>query len=301
MFLYLAQGVSHFIHFAAQLIDVAVSFVLAVLAIFVAVAGLLAILTRFAGVAFAFAFIHPSGVSGQFLGPIAHSGGLQMFDGCADVFHSGFVAAFAFAAFAFAVFAFAVFTFAVFTFAVFTFPLAAFAVLVALGHFGFHVAKQFFGFFVFAFFAKLIDCAFGLLDELAHFLVLFPFAAFAVLVAFGHFGFHVAKQFFGFFVFAFFAKLIDCAFGLFNELPYFVIFVIFFPLSFLIIAFTVFTLVSGSLTVAFARFAALTFTGFVAIAPFVVVVGPCGPSETYACNQQSGHYGNPFLHRNAFV
>ena len=195
MFLYLAQGVSHFIHFAAQLIDVAVSFVLAVLAIFVAVAGLLAILTRFAGVAFAFAFIHPSGVSGQFLGPIAHSGGLQMFDGCADVFHSGFVAAFAFA----------VFTFAVFTFAVFTFPLAALAVLVALGHFGFHVAKQFFGFFVFAFFAKLIDCAFGLLDELAHFLVLFPFAAFAVLVAFGHFGFHVTKQFFGFFVFALFA------------------------------------------------------------------------------------------------
>ena len=190
MFLYLAQGVSHFIHFAAQLIDVAVSFVLAVLAIFVAVAGLLAILTRFAGVAFAFAFIHPSGVSGQFLGPIAHSGGLQMFDGCADVFHSGFVAAFAFA---------------VFTFAVFTFPLAALAVLVALGHFGFHVAKQFFGFFVFAFFAKLIDCAFGLLDELAHFLVLFPFAAFAVLVAFGHFGFHVTKQFFGFFVFALFA------------------------------------------------------------------------------------------------
>jgi hypothetical protein len=150
-----------------------------------------------------------------------------MLDGCADVFHSGFVAAFAFAI------------------AVFTFPLAAFAVLVALGHFGFHVAKQFFGFFVFAFFAKLIDCAFSL----------------------------------------------------FNELPYFVIF---FPLSFLIIAFTViaftvFTLVSGSvtiaLTVAFARFAALTFTGFVAIAiaPFVVVVGPCGPSETHAGNQQRSH------------
>jgi hypothetical protein len=102
----------------------------------------------------------------------------------------------------------------------------------------------------------------------------------------------VAKQFFGFFVFAFFAKLIDCAFSLFNELPYFVIF---FPLRFLIIAFTVFTLVSGSvtiaLTVAFARFAALTFAGFVAIAiaPFVVVVGPCGPSENHAGNQQRGH------------
>ncbi len=47
-----------------------------------------------------------------------------MLDGCADVFHPGFVAAFAFAMFPFAVFAF-----------------AAFAVFVALGHFCFHVAK----------------------------------------------------------------------------------------------------------------------------------------------------------------
>ncbi len=190
-----------------------------VLVLFVAVFGFFTILARFA---MASLFVHLARVGGQFSSPIAEPRRLQMLDGCADVFHSGFVAAFSFAI------------------AVFTFPLATFAVLVALGHFGFHVAKQFFGFFVFAFFAKLIDCAFSL----------------------------------------------------FNELSYFVIF---FPLSFLIIAFTVFTLVSGSvtiaLTVAFARFAALIFTGFVAIAiaPFVVVVGPCGPSETHAGNQQRGH------------
>ena len=192
-----------------------------VLVLFVAVFGFFTILARFAMVSL---FVHLARVGGQFLSPIAEPRRLQMLDGCADVFHSGFVAAFAFAI------------------TVFTFPLAAFAVLVALGHFGFHVAKQFFGFFMFALFAQFIDFAFGL----------------------------------------------------FNELPYFVVFVIFIPLSFLIIAFTVFTLVPGSvtivvtcaLTVAFARFAALTFTGFVAIAiaPFVVVVGPCGPSETHAGN-----------------
>ena len=132
MFLYFAQCVAEFVDFAAQLVH-AVAFVIFavfVLVTFVAVFGFFTILARFAMAAF---FVHLAGVGGQFLGPIAHSGGLQMLDGRADVFHSGFVAAFAFA--------------------VFTFPLAAFAVLVALGHFGFHVAKQFFGFFVFALFA----------------------------------------------------------------------------------------------------------------------------------------------------
>ena len=61
---------------------------------------------------------------------------------------------------------------------------AVFAVLMAIGHFGFHVAKQFFGFFVFALFAQFIDLAFGSLDELTHFLVLFTFVAFALAIAF---------------------------------------------------------------------------------------------------------------------
>ena len=128
MFLYLAQCVAQFVDFAAQLIH-AVAFVIFavfVLVMFVAVLGLFTILAL---------FVHLARVGGQFLSPIAEPRRLQMLDGCADVFHSGFVAAFAFAI------------------AVFTFPFAAFAVLVALGHFGFHVAKQFFGFFVFALFA----------------------------------------------------------------------------------------------------------------------------------------------------
>ena len=110
-----------------------------VLVLFVAVFGFFTILARFA---MASLFVHLARVGGQFLSPIAEPRRLQMLDGCADVFHSGFVAALAFAIAAFA-----------FAIAVFTFPLAAFAVLVALGHFGFHVAKQFFGFFVFALFA----------------------------------------------------------------------------------------------------------------------------------------------------
>ena len=61
---------------------------------------------------------------------------------------------------------------------------AVFAVIVAIGHFGFHVAKQFFGFFVFALFAQFIDFVFGLLDELTRFLVLFTFVAFALAIAF---------------------------------------------------------------------------------------------------------------------
>jgi len=128
MFLYFAQCVAEFVDFAAQLVH-AVAFVIFavfVLVTFVAVFGFFTILARFAMAAF---FVHLAGVGGQFLGPIAHSGGLQMLDGCADVFHPGFVAAFAFAVFPFAVFAFAVFAF------------AAFAVFVALGHFCFHVAK----------------------------------------------------------------------------------------------------------------------------------------------------------------
>ena len=134
-----------------------------VLVLFVAVFGFFTILARFAMTSL---FVHLARVGGQFPSPIAEPRRLQMLDGCADVFHSGFVAAFAFAI------------------AVFTFPLAAFAVLVALGHFGFHVAKQFFGFFVFALFAQFIDLAFGSLDELTHFLVLFTFVAFALAIAF---------------------------------------------------------------------------------------------------------------------
>jgi hypothetical protein len=116
MFLYLAQCVAEFVNFAAQLIHAIAFVIFAVLVTFVAVFGFFTVLARFAMAAF---FVHLAGVGGQFLGPIAHSGGLQMLDGCADVFHPGFVAAFAFAVFAF----------------------AAFAVFVALGHFCFHVAK----------------------------------------------------------------------------------------------------------------------------------------------------------------
>jgi prepilin signal peptidase PulO-like enzyme (type II secretory pathway) len=61
---------------------------------------------------------------------------------------------------------------------------AVFAVIVAIGHFGFHVAKQLFGFFVFSLFAQFIDFVFGLLDELTRFLVLFTFVAFALAIAF---------------------------------------------------------------------------------------------------------------------
>jgi hypothetical protein len=132
MFLYLAQCVAQFVDFAAQLIHAVIIFAVFVLVLFVAVFGFFTILARFA---MASLFVHLARVGGQFLSPIAEPRRLQMLDGCADVFHSGFVAAFAFAI------------------AVFTFPFAAFAVLVALGHFGFHVAKQFFGFFVFALFA----------------------------------------------------------------------------------------------------------------------------------------------------
>ena len=132
MFLYFAQCVAEFVDFAAQLIHAVIIFAVFVLVLFVAVFGFFMILARFA---MASIFVHLARVGGQFLSPIAEPRRLQMLDGCADVFHSGFVAAFAFAI------------------AVFTFPLAAFAVLVALGHFGFHVAKQFFGFFVFALFA----------------------------------------------------------------------------------------------------------------------------------------------------
>lgn len=102
------------------------------LVLFVAVFGFFTIFARFA---MASLFVHPARVGGQFLSPIAEPRRLQMLDGCADVFHSGFVAASAF------------------VIVVFTFPLAAFALLTALGHFGLHVAKQFCGFFVFALFA----------------------------------------------------------------------------------------------------------------------------------------------------
>ena len=134
MFLYLAQCVAQFVDFAAQLIHAIAFglFAVFVLVAFMAVLGLFTILALFAMAAL---FVHLARVGGQFLSPIAEPRRLQMLDGCADVFHSGFVAAFAFAI------------------AVFTFPLATFAVFVALGHFGFHVAKQFFGFFVFALFA----------------------------------------------------------------------------------------------------------------------------------------------------
>ena len=60
----------------------------------------------------------------------------------------------------------------------------AVSLVVALGHFCFHVAKQFFGLFVFALFAQFIDFAFGLLDELTDFPVLFTFVAFALAIAF---------------------------------------------------------------------------------------------------------------------
>ncbi len=60
----------------------------------------------------------------------------------------------------------------------------AVSLVVALGHFGFHVAKQFFGLFVFALFAQFIDFAFGLLDEITGFPVLFTFVAFALAIAF---------------------------------------------------------------------------------------------------------------------
>ena len=58
------------------------------------------------------------------------------------------------------------------------------SLVMALGHFCFHVAKQFFGLFVFALFAQFIDFAFGLLDELTDFPVLFTFVAFALAIAF---------------------------------------------------------------------------------------------------------------------
>ena len=60
----------------------------------------------------------------------------------------------------------------------------AVSLVMALGHFCFHVAKQFFGLFVFALFAQFIDFAFGLLDELTDFPVLFTFVAFALAIAF---------------------------------------------------------------------------------------------------------------------
>jgi len=59
----------------------------------------------------------------------------------------------------------------------------AVSLVLALGHFGFHVAKQFFGLFVFALFAQFIDFAFGLLDELTDFPVLFTFVALALAIA----------------------------------------------------------------------------------------------------------------------
>ncbi len=60
----------------------------------------------------------------------------------------------------------------------------AVSLVMALVHFCFHVAKQFFGLFVFALFAQFIDFAFGLLDELTDFPVLFTFVAFALAIAF---------------------------------------------------------------------------------------------------------------------
>lgn len=105
-----------------------------------------------------------------------------MFDGCADVFHAGFVAAFAF----------------------------ALAVFAAFGHFRFHVAEQFFSFFVFALFAQFIDFAFGLFEELVNFVVIFPlglfaFAAFALAAEFGNGVLHALEYVGGFFFFTGFA------------------------------------------------------------------------------------------------
>lgn len=52
-----------------------------------------------------------------------------------------------------------------------------------------------------------------------------------------------------------------------------------------------FVCLAVAFTIAFAGSFAFAFAGFVtiAVAAFVVVEGPCGPSETHACNEQCGH------------
>jgi len=156
---------------------------------------------------------------------------------------------------------------------------------------------------VFALFAQFIDFAFGLLEELRHFRVLFAFAVFVALASFaiGHraavliqFFAGALSEGFGLVDLAMLAQGVDLLLALLEPR---------FEFARLTVAFTVGAPACGPIAVAITGSLSLAVAGFVAVAVagFVVVEGPCGPSETHADNDQRGQQGNPFLHGNAFV